>query len=71
MEGRDSSITAKCPHCGAPILWIATAKGPMMVEREEVDIVTVSGRKVYGHRPHICPGSPNGGIGTTGNPQLS
>lgn len=64
----DSSITAKCPRCGSPIVWIATAMGPVEAEREEIEVVTVSGRRVKGRRPHVCPGSSNGGICTERNP---
>ena len=68
VQFADSSITAKCARCGAPILWIATTRGPLEVEREETEVVTISGRRVNGHRPHVCPGSLNGGNGTAGNP---
>lgn len=62
---------AKCPKCGSIILWIATKEGPIMSERVETEILTESGRRVRGHIPHVCPGSSNGGNGTTGIPSIT
>ena len=50
----DESLDAICPHCGQKVRWIASMDGPIMVEREKVEIYTKQGRKMVGYLPHKC-----------------
>jgi len=48
-------MTEACPYCLKPITWMRNIEFELiMVEREVTEVITESGRKIKGQKPHIC-----------------